>query len=195
MHPAVVVKNLGVWFDANLFFADHVRNICKTCFIQIHDLRWVRQYLTDETNALVSNCLDYCSSLFRTLSSLNMCKLQCIHNTCDSVVTNCNKYTLPVGFCCIFKTTTLVYKFLHSGHPSYFGSLLSTHLSTHCIRYNGPDKRFLEVPQFYPSVNKSPKILWQTALLLMLIWSILPQLSRVSEKRLKACLIKKAFPT
>ena len=35
MHPAVVVKNLGVWFDANFSFANHVRNICKTCFIQI----------------------------------------------------------------------------------------------------------------------------------------------------------------
>ena len=69
MHPSVVVKNLGVWFDANFSFADHVRNICKTCFIQIRDLRWVRQYLTDEVailaaNVLVSSHLDYCNSLF-----------------------------------------------------------------------------------------------------------------------------------
>ena len=42
MHPAVVVKNLDVWFDANLSLADHVRNICKTSFIQICDLRRVR---------------------------------------------------------------------------------------------------------------------------------------------------------
>ena len=65
MHPAVVVKNLGVWFDANFSFADHVRNIYKTCFIQIRDLRLVRKHLTDETaileaNALVTSCLDYC---------------------------------------------------------------------------------------------------------------------------------------
>ena len=26
---AVVVKNLGVWFDANFSFANHVRNICS----------------------------------------------------------------------------------------------------------------------------------------------------------------------
>ena len=52
MHPAVVVKNLGVWFDANLSFADHVHNICKTCVIQIHDLRHGRQYLTDEAAIL-----------------------------------------------------------------------------------------------------------------------------------------------
>ena len=39
MHPAVVVKNLGVWFDANFSLADHVYNICKTSFIQMHGLR------------------------------------------------------------------------------------------------------------------------------------------------------------
>ena len=27
MHPAVVLKNIGVWFDANFSFADYVRNI------------------------------------------------------------------------------------------------------------------------------------------------------------------------
>ena len=68
MNPEVVVKNLGIWFHANVSFSDHVRNICKTCFIQIHDLIWVTQYLTDESailafNVLVSSCLDYCNSL------------------------------------------------------------------------------------------------------------------------------------
>ena len=37
-NPSAVVKNLGVWFDANFSFADHVRNICKACFIQMRDL-------------------------------------------------------------------------------------------------------------------------------------------------------------
>ena len=72
MHPAVVVKNLGVWFDANFALIDHVLNICKACFIPMRDLRLVKQYLTDEAailaaNALVSSCLDYCNSLFRSL--------------------------------------------------------------------------------------------------------------------------------
>ena len=96
IHPAVVVKNLGVWFDANFSFADHVRNICETCFIQIRNLRRVRKYLTDEAallavKALVTSRLDYCNSLFRSLSSLNMRKLQCIQNTLARIVTNCNK--------------------------------------------------------------------------------------------------------
>ena len=86
MHPLAVVKNLGVCFDANFSFADHVRNICKTCFIQMRDLMRVRQYLMDEAavlvaNALVSTHLDYCNSLFRSISSFNMRKLQSIQKT------------------------------------------------------------------------------------------------------------------
>ena len=33
MHPSVTVKTLGVCFDANFSFAEHVHNMCKTCFI------------------------------------------------------------------------------------------------------------------------------------------------------------------
>ena len=58
----------------------------------------LRQYLTDNAailvaNALVISRLDYCNSLFRSLSSLNRCKLQCIKNTLAGIVKNCNKYT------------------------------------------------------------------------------------------------------
>ena len=35
MYPAVVIKNLGVWFDANFSFVDHDQNIRKTCIQQL----------------------------------------------------------------------------------------------------------------------------------------------------------------
>ena len=186
MHPAVVVKNLGVWFDANFSFANHVHNICKTCFIQICDLRRVRKHLTDEAailaaNALVSSRLDYCNSLFRSLSSLNMRKLQCIQNTLARIVTNCNKYTraspilkrlhwLPVESRCIFKTTTLVAEDI---------------VQDTTIQIKG-SWRFLNSVHLY--IN--PKITLATALLLMppqsgiicLMRYVLPQLSPVSGK-------------
>ena len=39
LHPSAVVKNLGVLFDTNFPFADHVRNFCKTWFSQMHETR------------------------------------------------------------------------------------------------------------------------------------------------------------
>ena len=85
----------------------------------MRDLRGVRQYLMDDAaflaaNALVSSRPDYCNSLFRSLSSFHMRKLQCIQNTFGRIVTYCNRcsraspilkklHWLPVEFRCIFK--------------------------------------------------------------------------------------------
>ena len=103
-------------------------------------------------------------------------------------------------FRCIFKTATLVYKFLHSGHPNYF----SSHLSIHCGRYgkiyNCPDKRFLEAPQFYPSVYKSKKRFGHSfAFDAPTLWNDLPddvnsaQTLACFRKKLKSYLFDKAF--
>ena len=140
IHP----KNLGVWFDANfpLLIMSAILQYFQTCFILMHDLRLVRQYLMDEAailvaNALVNSHLDYCNSLSRSLSSFNMCKLQCIQNTLCRIVTPILKQLqwLPVELQCIFKTATLVNKFLHSGARRYFGPLLSILCGRYHTRY------------------------------------------------------------
>ena len=91
LHPVDSVRNLGVWFD------EHIKRTCKVCFLQMHDLRRIRQYLTPEVavlaaNVLVSSRLDYCNSLFRGLSCFNLHKLQSIQNTLARIVTNHRKY-------------------------------------------------------------------------------------------------------
>ena len=83
--PAVVVKSLRVWFDANFSFAGYVNNICKTCFIQMHNLRWVRQYLTDEAAILMGNALVSSRLITATLSSE-----VCIVSTCG----NCSVFKI-----------------------------------------------------------------------------------------------------
>ena len=150
-----------------------VHNICETCFILMRDFKLIRQYLTDEAailvaHVLVSSVLDYCTYLLRSQSSFNKHKVQFIQQTIARIFTKFNTYKrtspilkqllwLPVGFRCIFQMATLIYKLLHSGHHGhhgYFGSLLFIHCGRYDIRYNHPGKRFLEVPQFYPSVQK-----------------------------------------
>ena len=71
-------------------------------------------------NALVSSRLDYCNSLFRSLSSRNATRLQYVQNALARFVTGASKYThitptlrtlhwLPVRQRIIFKTLVLVY--------------------------------------------------------------------------------------
>ena len=125
--------SLGVWFDSESSFSIHVHNICKSCFAQIRDHKLLRGYLTPlaalmAANALVGSRLDY--SVFRSLSALDLRKLQCVQNSLARIVTNTTQYShitpvrktlhwLPIKHRSIFNTALLVYKLLHSCYPKY----------------------------------------------------------------------------
>ena len=146
LHPTKSVRNLGLWFDSDFSFSKHVQNVCKSCFIQLRDFKNIRQFLTQDAavsvaNAFVSSQLDYCNSLFRSLSKFNLHRLQSIQNSAARIVTNSSKYTritpvlrklhwLPVQFRSEFKL--LVYKFIHTGFPKYFAPYLSTYHYLQC---------------------------------------------------------------
>ena len=96
--PVDSVKNLGVWFDSDFSLSKNVQNVCKSCFVKLHDFRHVRWFLTHDVsvlvaNAIVSSRLDYCNSLFRSLSKFNLHKLQCIQNSAAKIVSNTSRYT------------------------------------------------------------------------------------------------------
>ena len=107
-----------------------------------------------------------------------------------------------VEFCCIFKTATLVYRFLHSGHPGYFNHLLSIWYERYCTRYNCPDKMFLDVPQHYPSVYKSNKHFGRSFVFdAPTVWNDLPDDVHSAptlacfRKKAKILTLEKGFPT
>ena len=119
-------------------------------------------------NALASSHLDCCSLNFRTLSSFNMNKLQRFQNSLARIVTNNTKFSritptlknlhwLLVKYCSIVKTTTLVYKYLHIGNPSYFRNCLNLRDCKYYTSHDNPNSMLLAVPQFVPSVSKSRK--------------------------------------
>ena len=173
LHPSESVRNLGVWFDSDFSFSKHVQNVCKNCFIQLRDFRNIRQFLTQDAavsvaNAFVSSRLDYCNSLFRSLSKFNLHSLQSIQNSAARIVTILSKYTqitlvlrklhwLPVQFRSEFKLVTLVYKFIHTGFPKYFAPYLSTYHTTYNTRCSQSVASFLNVPKFEPTIHKSTK--------------------------------------
>ena len=62
---------------------------------------------------------DYCNSLVRSLTALDLCKLQCVQNSLARIVTNTTKYShitpvrttlhwLFIEHCSIFKTALMV---------------------------------------------------------------------------------------
>ena len=147
-------------------------NICKACFVHIRDLRRLRGYLTREAallaaNPLVGSRLDYCNSLFRSLSALDLRRLQCVQNSLARIVANTTKYShitpvrkslhwLPIMHRSIFKVALLVYKFQHSGHPKYFEPFLKPRHSMYRTRRSQSQGVLLEVPHF-ASIYKSKK--------------------------------------
>ena len=217
LHPSESVRNLGVWFDSDFSFSKHVQNVCRSCFIQLRDFRRICQYLTHNAailvaNAFVSSRLDYCNSLFRSLSKSNLQKLQCIQNSAARIITNSSRYShitplmkqlhwLPVRFRSEFKTATLVYKFLQTGTPNYFTAQLSSYSNSYNTRHSQSGATFLTVPKFQPSIHKSAKQFgFSFAFDAPTVWNSLPEDVRLSpnvasfRRKLKTYLLyTKAF--
>ena len=98
LSPTDVVRKLGVLFDTKFCFNNHVNSVIKSYFISLRDLHRIRRFLSIDTsvviaNALVSSRLDYCNSLFRSLSSRNATRLQYVQNALARFVTGASKYT------------------------------------------------------------------------------------------------------
>ena len=68
-----------------------------------------------------------------------------------------NLHWLPVEHCSLFKTATLVYKFLYTGFPKYFTPYLSSNSSAYITRCSQNGRSFFVVPKFHPSTHKSVK--------------------------------------
>ena len=75
---------------------------------------------------------------------------------------------LPVEQRTVFKTATLVYKYLHTGFLRYFPLYLSSYSSSYSTRRSQSGGNFLVISKFLPSVHKSVKQFCNLVLLLML---------------------------
>ena len=104
-------------------------------------------------NVLVSGLLDYCNSLFHSLFSKNITRLQNIQNCLAHFVSGASRFThitptlkslhwVPVKQR-IFKTPVLIYKYLTIGMLKYFAPFLSLCI---CLDCTNPERMFLKVP-------------------------------------------------
>ena len=96
--PAQSVRNPGVVFDSNFTFSNHVSQVIKSTRVQARDLYRIRPLLDLNTsvllpNALVSSRLDYCNSLFLSLTDFELRRLQLVQNSLCKVVTRSSKFS------------------------------------------------------------------------------------------------------
>ena len=74
-------RNLGVMFDSNLSYRQHISNVCRSSFFNIRTVSRIRNLFGIKTTkmlgcSLVTSRLDYCNSLLFGLPDCNINKLQ-----------------------------------------------------------------------------------------------------------------------
>ena len=136
IRPVPSARNLGVIFDSNLSFSDHISYISKSCFSHIRDLRRIRNTLDHTTastiaTSLIHSKLDYCNSLFLNLNTQQLNRLQLILNSAARAVTKTPKFHhitpqlksihwLKITQRIQYKIISLTYKSLQFNQPSSF---------------------------------------------------------------------------
>ena len=127
--PAQSVRNLGVVFDSNFSFSDHVSEVLRSTIDHARDLYRIRPLLDLNTsvlsaNALVRSRLDCCNSLFLSLTDFELRRFQLVQNSLCWVVTRSSKYShitpqlkklhwIPVKYRIQFKIGLITYKILN----------------------------------------------------------------------------------
>jgi len=140
LSPVSSARNLGVIFDCNFSFSEHISSVSKSCFYHIRDLRRIRNTI-DLTTArtvaasIIHSKLDYCNSLFLNLPATQTNRLQLVLNAAARAVTKTPKlhhispilkslHWLKINQRIQYKVISLTHKSLHSGRPSYLRTLL-----------------------------------------------------------------------
>ena len=100
--PLVEVKNLGVIFDSDNFFNNHIVKVCLACCCHLHDFCRICKFFSVDTailvaNAMVSCCLHYCNSLIYGVRTSNIVKLHRVKNALCHIIFRLDKmsHVLP----------------------------------------------------------------------------------------------------
>ncbi len=158
--PSASVRNLGVIFDDQLTFKEHIAKTARSCRFALHNIRKIRPFLTEHAaqllvQALVISRLNYCNALLAGLPSNTIKPLQMIQNAAARRVFNEPKrahvtplfvslHWLPVAARIQFKTLMLVYRTTTGSAPTYFHLLLRIYIPSRSLR--SASERRLVVP-------------------------------------------------
>ncbi len=158
--PSASIRNLGVIFDDQLTFKEHIAKTARSCRFALHNISKIRPFLTEHVaqllvQALVISRLDYCNAFLAGLPSNTIKPLQMIQNAAARLVFNEPKrahvtplfvslHWLPVAARIKFKTLMIAYRTTTGSAPSYFHSLLQIYIRSRSLR--SASERRLVVP-------------------------------------------------
>jgi len=134
--PVSVVRDLGVYLDADLSMRAHITATVRTCFAVLRQIRSVRRSLTPDA---VLTLLDFCCSTLAGVSGTLLQRLQSVLNAVARLVYSARRseHTTPVlrqlHWLIVperikFRLCVLVYRCLHNKAPPYLAETL--HLIT-----------------------------------------------------------------
>ena len=147
------VRLLGVQFDCNLDFDDHVSKLVSECWYHLRNIQKIRRYLTVEelkklVHAVISSKIDYCNAILYGVKATTLTKLQTVQNEAAKVVcctpagasvsnqTFVDLHWLKIRERIVFKMLLLVHKFFVGKAACYFTELLLVKCSTKRLLYS-----------------------------------------------------------
>jgi hypothetical protein len=153
---------LSAIFYSTLSFTHHVSSVCKSAHYYMRDLRRIRRSINKSTaislaNALVSSRLDYCNSLFFSLTKKELGRLQSIQNTLCRIVCRLPKWSgtkpasiskalrflhwLPIKSRILFKLHIITYKTFNTGIPIYLREHIVPYTTSRKTRRSDPAQK------------------------------------------------------
>ncbi len=143
-------RNLGILFDSSLKFDKQISAVVKSCFYQLRLLSKVKPFLSRKNletaiHAFISSRLDYCNSLYFSISQSSISRLQLVQNAAARLLEGKRKYDhispilmslhwLPVKYRIDFKIVLFVYKALNNLAPHYLTDLLLPYTPSRTLR-------------------------------------------------------------
>ncbi len=142
-------KNLGVIFDDQLTFKEHIAKTARSCRFALHNIGKINSFLTQHAahllvQALVISRLDYCNAILAGLPLCTIKPLQMIQNAAAQLVFSEPKmapvtplfislHWLSVAACIKVKTLMLAYRIVTGSAPSYFHSLITIYIPSRSL--------------------------------------------------------------
>jgi len=139
--PVEIVRDLGVYLDAELTLKHHVNRVTSSCFLQLRRLCQIRRVAGPEVtkrlvSAFILSRLDYCNAALAGLPQTTLLPLQRAQNAAARLVTNTRPHEhitpamkdlhwLPVNLRIKYKLCVMMHLIFTQQCPEYMNELVS----------------------------------------------------------------------